>query len=224
MWGKSAKRCKTRPGKVEPLITDTAGEFQFCPLQGAFVSWTSSNYPVRLKGHPWLTSTSLACRAATVSGPLYSSLSLSQITLDNWSAPATSVSLAEPVCYYEGELLTGHENSVCRTVHIHVFEKWNVIVSWAVLCRSLFRNARCCVYIAAYHCLFFNRRPTVWTFQLSLYHIVSHKPARDTEQSNRNRASLPDFHTSSGDNTTCIFPGAKRPESRVDHKLDTQLS
>jgi hypothetical protein len=24
---------------VEPLITDTDGEFQFCPLQGVFVSW-----------------------------------------------------------------------------------------------------------------------------------------------------------------------------------------
>jgi hypothetical protein len=57
-------------------------------------------YPVRLKGHPWLTfSTSLAFRAPILS------LSLSQITLYNWSAPATSVSLAEPRCYYEWTLL-----------------------------------------------------------------------------------------------------------------------
>jgi hypothetical protein len=56
-------------------------------------------YPVRLKGHPWLTiSTSLAFRAPVLS------LSLSQITLHNLSAPATSVSLAEPRCYYELEL------------------------------------------------------------------------------------------------------------------------
>jgi hypothetical protein len=51
------------------------------------------NYPVRLMGHPWLTS--LAFRAPVLS------LSLSQITVDNLSAPATSVSLAEPRCYYE---------------------------------------------------------------------------------------------------------------------------
>jgi hypothetical protein len=54
------------PISVEPLITDTDGEFQFCPLKGVSVSWgSSSDYPVRLKGHPWLPfSTSLACRAA----------------------------------------------------------------------------------------------------------------------------------------------------------------
>jgi flagellar basal body-associated protein FliL len=28
---------------VEPLITDTAGEFKFCPLQEVYVSWSSSS-------------------------------------------------------------------------------------------------------------------------------------------------------------------------------------
>jgi hypothetical protein len=28
---------------VEPLITDTAGEFKFCPLQEVCVSWSSSS-------------------------------------------------------------------------------------------------------------------------------------------------------------------------------------
>jgi hypothetical protein len=93
----------------EPLITDTAGEFQFCPLQGVFISWGSSS--------------DYLSPAELLSGRLYSSLSLSQIALDNRSAPATSVSLAEPVWYYEWELLTGQENTVCWTVHIHVFEK-----------------------------------------------------------------------------------------------------
>ena len=28
---------------VEPLITNTAGEFKFCPLQEVYVSWSSSS-------------------------------------------------------------------------------------------------------------------------------------------------------------------------------------
>jgi hypothetical protein len=28
---------------VEPLITDTAGEFKFCPLEEVYVSWSSSS-------------------------------------------------------------------------------------------------------------------------------------------------------------------------------------
>jgi hypothetical protein len=63
---------------VEPLITGTAGEFKFCPYRRCtLVGVRQVTYPVRLKGQPWLTSTSLAFRAAVLS------LSLSQITLDN---------------------------------------------------------------------------------------------------------------------------------------------
>jgi hypothetical protein len=34
---------KTRSNTVEPLTTDTAGEFKFCPLQEVYVSWSSSS-------------------------------------------------------------------------------------------------------------------------------------------------------------------------------------
>jgi hypothetical protein len=77
--------------------------------------------------------------------------------------------------------------------------------------------------IATYHRLF-QLATNSTIFQPSLYHMVSYKHDRDTEKSNRNRAALPDFHPSSGDHTTCTFPGVKRPERIADHKLDTQLS
>jgi hypothetical protein len=64
--------------------------------------------------------------------------------------------------------------------------------------------------------VFFQLATNSRIFQPSLYHIVSYKHDRDTEQSNRNRASLPGFHSSSEDHTTCIFPGVKRPERRAD--------
>jgi hypothetical protein len=154
-------------------------------------------YPVRLKGHPWLTfSTSLAFRAPVLS------LSLSQITLDNWSERATSVSLAEPRCYYEWTLLG--RNTLSAGLHINISEKWNVIVLWAVLCMEC--QMLCSLLLIT---VFFQLATNSRIFQPSLYHTVSYKHDRDTEISNRNRAALPDFHPSSGDNTTCTFSGGK---------------
>jgi hypothetical protein len=124
-----------------------------------------------------------------LSGPVYSSLSLSQITLDNWSAPATSVSLAEPRYYYEWEHLTGQENSVCLTVHTNVFEKYNVIALWACCvgrCSGM-PDAVCLLLLIT---VFFHLATNSRIFQPSLYQIVSHKHARDTEQSSFARLPL----------------------------------
>jgi hypothetical protein len=72
--------------------------------------------------------------------------------------------------------------------------------------------------------VFFQLATSSRIFQPSLYHIMSHKHAIDTEQSNRNRASLPDFHTRALETTQrAFFPGVKRSERRTDHKLDTEL-
>jgi hypothetical protein len=57
--------------------------------------------------------------------------------------------------------------------------------------------------------VFFQMATNSRIFQPSLYHMVSYKPDRDTEKTNRNRAALPDFHPSSGDHTTCTFSGGK---------------
>jgi hypothetical protein len=84
-----------------------------------------------------------------LSGPLHSSLSLSQIGLDNWSAPVTSVSLAEPHCYYEWNS-TEQKYVICRTVHINISEKWNVIVR-IMSCVGAVLECQRGVCIAAYH-------------------------------------------------------------------------
>jgi hypothetical protein len=139
---------------VEPLITDTAGVFSVLSVIGVFVSWgfvkwlilrlCPSYYPIRLKGHPWLTfSTSLAFRAA-IRAPVLS-LSLSQIGLYNWSAPATSVSLAEHRCYYEWELYWA---GMCYLPDCarNVSEKWNVMIRTMSCVGAVLEWQMGCVY------------------------------------------------------------------------------
>jgi hypothetical protein len=77
--------------------------------------------------------------------------------------PATSVSLPEPHCYYECELLTQQGYFICWTVHINVFEKWNMIL-WAAVCTAVFSRARWSVFIAVYHSSLFNWWPRVECF------------------------------------------------------------
>jgi hypothetical protein len=72
--------------------------------------------------------------------------------------------------------------------------------------------------------VFFQMATNGRIFQPTLYHAVSHKRARDTEQSNRNRAALPDFERALETTQHTFFQEVKRPYRRDDHKLDTELS
>jgi hypothetical protein len=153
-----------------------------------------------------------------LSGPLYSPLLLSQIALDNWSAPATSVSLVGCCCYYEWELLTVQENSVCRIVHINVFEKWNVIVLWAVWCWSLFWKSRFSVFIAAYHRHFSTGDQQLNISALSRPHITM--PETRCKARYRKLCSFVRLPNELWRPHNLDFSGVKRPERRADHKLD----
>jgi hypothetical protein len=139
---------------VEPLITDTAGEFQFCTFWGVFVGWgfgkwlilrlCPSYYPIRLKGHPWLTFLtsqpiellSGSCTRHYRCRKLVWITDLCQQLLLLWPSLVVTVNGNS----------TRQEYVICRTVHINISEKWNVVVRIMSCVGAVLECQMGCVY------------------------------------------------------------------------------
>jgi hypothetical protein len=86
---------------------------------------------------------------------------------------------------------TGQEYVICRTVHINISEKWNVIVRIMSCVGAVLECQMGCVCIAAYHRLFSTGRERYNNSEIAKHHVVSHKHDRAEKHKSCSFARLP---------------------------------